>query len=162
MYNPTYTKSKYAYAFQCQWNGFQYPSWNGFEDTTLGPIRQYSHHKKNFIEILYSDHHWTTMCGKSLNEVFMLPILVVAWKMKWYNCFQNIQVYIRFFKEYLPHWCLLNNYQLMLIVVSNVKVEKEETFSSTYSSELNWRWGGGGESFSSFGKKLMHLLIRVN
>ena len=25
----------------------QYPSWNGFEDTTLGPIRQYSHHKKN-------------------------------------------------------------------------------------------------------------------
>ena len=56
----------------------QYPSWNGFEDTTLGPIRQYSHHKKNFIQILYSDHHWTTMCGESLNEVFMLPILVVA------------------------------------------------------------------------------------
>ena len=38
----------------------QYPSWNGFEDTTLGPIRQYSHHKKNFIQIPYSDHHWTT------------------------------------------------------------------------------------------------------
>ena len=38
----------------------QYPSWNGFEDTTLGPIRQYSHHKNNFIQIPYSDHHWTT------------------------------------------------------------------------------------------------------
>ena len=38
----------------------QYTSWNGFEDTTLGPIRQYSHHKKNFIQIPYSDHHWTT------------------------------------------------------------------------------------------------------
>ena len=38
----------------------QYHSWNGFEDTTLGPIRQYSHHKKNFIQIPYSDHHWTT------------------------------------------------------------------------------------------------------
>ena len=24
----------------------QYCSWNGFEHTTLGPIRQYSHHKK--------------------------------------------------------------------------------------------------------------------
>ena len=77
-YNPTYAKSKYAYVFQGQRNGFQYPSWNGFEDTTLEAIRQYSHHKKNFIEILYSDHHWTTVCGKSLNEVFMLPILVVA------------------------------------------------------------------------------------
>ena len=56
----------------------QYPSWNGFEDTTLGPIRQYSHHKKKFIQILYSDHHWAILCGKSLNEVLMLPILVVA------------------------------------------------------------------------------------
>ena len=35
----------------------KYPSWNGFEDTTLGPIRQYSHHEKNFIQLLYSDHH---------------------------------------------------------------------------------------------------------
>ena len=78
-YNPTtYAKGKYAYVFQGQRNGFQYPSWNGFEDTILGPIRQYSHHKKNFIQLLYSDHHWTTICGKSLNEVFMLPILVVA------------------------------------------------------------------------------------
>ena len=56
----------------------QYPSCNGFQDTIVGPIRQYSHHKKNFTQILYSDHHWTTVCGKSLNEVFMLPILVVA------------------------------------------------------------------------------------
>ena len=56
----------------------QYPSWNGLEDTTVGPIRQYSQHKKNFIQILYSDHHWTTVRGKSLNEVFMLLILVVA------------------------------------------------------------------------------------
>ena len=60
----------------------QYSYWNGFEDTTLGPIRQYSYHKKKFIQILYSDHHWTTVCGKSLNEVFMLPSLVVASKMK--------------------------------------------------------------------------------
>ena len=57
----------------------QCSSWNGgFEDTTLGPIQQYSHHKNNFIQILYSDHHCKTVCGKSLNEVFMLPILVVA------------------------------------------------------------------------------------
>ena len=70
----------------------QYSSWNGFEDTTLEPIRQYSHHKKNFIQILYSNHHWTTVCGKSLNEVFMLTSFVVACKMKWCNCFQNIQI----------------------------------------------------------------------
>ena len=77
----------------------QYCFWNGLEDTTVGPIRQYNHHKNNFIWILYSDHHGTTVCGKYLNEVFMLLILVAAWKIKWHNCFQNIQVYIRFFSE---------------------------------------------------------------
>ena len=78
-YNPaTYAKGKYAYVFQGQRNGFQYPSWNGFEETILGPIIQYSHHKKNLIQIIYSDHHLTIPCGKSLNEVFMLRILVVA------------------------------------------------------------------------------------
>ena len=56
----------------------QYSSWNGIEDTTFRLIRQHNRHKKNFILILYSDHHWTTVCGKSLNEVFMLPILVIA------------------------------------------------------------------------------------
>ena len=70
----------------------QYSFQNGFEGTTLGPVRQYSHYKKNFIQILYSDHHRTTASGKSLNEAFMSPILVNAWKMKLYNCFQNIQV----------------------------------------------------------------------
>ena len=77
----------------------QYCFWNGLEDTTVGPIRQYNHHKNNFIWILYSDHHGTTVCGKYLNEVFLLPILVAAWKIKWHNCFQNVQVYIRFFSE---------------------------------------------------------------
>ena len=56
----------------------QYFFWNGFEDTTLGPISQCSHYKKNFIQILYSYHHRTTASGKSLNKVFMLPILVDA------------------------------------------------------------------------------------
>ena len=57
----------------------------------------------------------------------------------------------------------------MLIVVSNVKIEKVEIFSSTYSSELNCREeaevggrGGVGESFSCFGEKLLHSMIRVN
>ena len=46
-YNPTtYAKGKYAYVFQGQRNGFQYPSWNGFEDTILEPIRQYSDLKR--------------------------------------------------------------------------------------------------------------------
>ena len=30
----------------------QYSFQNGFEGTTLGPVRQYSHYKKNFIQIL--------------------------------------------------------------------------------------------------------------
>ena len=42
----------------------QYSSWNSFENTTLGPVRQYSHHKKIFVQILYSEHHWATVCGK--------------------------------------------------------------------------------------------------
>ena len=50
--------------------------WNQFNNTVII--------KRIFLQILYSDHHWTTVCGKSLNSVFMLPILVVAWKMKWY------------------------------------------------------------------------------
>ena len=46
-YNPTtYAKGKYAYVFQGQRNVFQYPSWNGFEDTILEPIRQYSDLKR--------------------------------------------------------------------------------------------------------------------
>ena len=55
----------------------------------------------------------------------------------------------------------------MLIVVSDVKIGKEDIFSSAYYSELNCRGGGaggegGGESFSSFGETLLHLMIRVN
>ena len=71
----------------------------------LRPIPQYSHHKKNFILILYSSHHLTTVYGKSLNKVFMLPSLVVACKLKWYNCFQNIQVLHTFQHTFLS-WIL--------------------------------------------------------
>ena len=56
----------------------QYSSWNGVENTAFGPIRQCNHHKKNFMLLPYSDNHWETAFGKSLNKMFMLPILVVA------------------------------------------------------------------------------------
>ena len=56
----------------------QYSSWNGFEDTTLGPIRQHSHHKKNLSKYFTLIITGQLCVGKSLNEVFMLSILVVA------------------------------------------------------------------------------------
>ena len=49
-------------------------------DPTLGPIQQCTHGEKNFIQTLYTDHHWTTMCSKSLKEVSMLLIIVVCMK----------------------------------------------------------------------------------
>ena len=61
------------------------------------------------------------------------------------------QIFKRGIKYSSIHWVLQGIFtfaRLMLIVVSDVKIEKEEIFPSTYSPELNCR--GGGTVISQF------------
>ena len=45
---------------------------NGFEDTTLGNLRQFSVQKNNFIQIIHDHNHWVTIYCDSFAEKFII------------------------------------------------------------------------------------------
>ena len=46
----------------------QFPLTNGFKDTTLGNLRQFSVQKNNFIQIIHDHNHWVTIYSDSVAE----------------------------------------------------------------------------------------------
>ena len=46
----------------------KFPLANGFEDTTLGNLRQFSGQKNNFIQIIHDHNHWVTIHSESVAE----------------------------------------------------------------------------------------------
>ena len=46
----------------------KFPLTNGFEDTTLGNLRQFSVQKNNFIQIIHDHNHWVTIYSDSVAE----------------------------------------------------------------------------------------------
>ena len=46
----------------------KFPFTNGFEDTTLGNLRQFSVQKNNFIQIIHDLNHWVTIYSDSVAE----------------------------------------------------------------------------------------------
>ena len=48
------------------------PLTNGFEDTTLGNLRQFSVQKNSFIQIIYDHNHWVAIYCDSFAEKFII------------------------------------------------------------------------------------------
>ena len=46
----------------------KFPFTNGFDDTTLGNLRQFSVQKNNFIQIIHDLNHWVTIYFDSVAE----------------------------------------------------------------------------------------------
>ena len=44
------------------------PLTNGFEDTTLGNLRQFSVQKNDFIQVIHDHNHWVTIYSDSVAE----------------------------------------------------------------------------------------------